>query len=61
MSELITYGALENALVRLGFDITVGPNYRLYRHARTDTTIITPDYPPDQAAEEMRLATVRRW
>ena len=60
MSEPITYGAIENALVRLGFGVTVGPDYRLYHHAATDTTILTPDYPPEQAAEEMRLATVRK-
>ena len=60
MSESITYGAIENALARLGFGVTVGPDYRLYHHTPTDTTVITPDYPPEQAAEEMRLATVRK-
>ena len=60
ISKAITYGAIENALVTLGFDITDGPDYRLYHHAGTDTTIITPDYPPEQAADEMRLATVRK-
>lgn len=59
MSEAITYGMIENALVQLGFDITVGPDYRLYYHAATDTTIVTPDYPLEQAADEMQLATVR--
>lgn len=60
MSEPITYGAIENALMKLGFDVTVGPDYRLYRHAPTETMIVTPDYPPEQAADEMRLATVRK-
>ena len=60
MSEPITYGAIEKALVQLGFDITAGPDYRLYRHEGTNTVIITPDYPLEQAAEEMRLATVRK-
>ena len=59
MPEHITYGALENALVQLGFDVTAGPNYRSYCHAKTETTIVTPDYPLEQAADEMRLATVR--
>ena len=60
MSEPITYGAIENALVSLGFDVTVGPDYRLYRHAPTGTLMVTPDYPPEGPAEEMRLVTVRR-
>lgn len=60
MSEPITYGAIEKALAQLGFDITAGPDYRLYHHEGTNTVIITPDYPPEQAAEEMRLATVRK-
>ena len=60
MSEPITYGAIEKALVQLGFDITAGPDYRLYRHEGTNTVIITPDYPSEEAAEEMRLATVRK-
>lgn len=59
MPEHITYGALEYALVQLGFDVTTGPNYRSYCHVETETTIVTPDYPPEQAADEMRLATIR--
>ena len=59
MSKDITYGALENALVQLGFDVTTGPNYRSYDHAETGTVIVTPDYPLEQAADEMRLATIR--
>ena len=59
MPDQITYGVLENALVQLGFDVTAGPNYRSYCHVETETTIVIPDYPPEQAADEMRLATVR--
>ena len=59
MSEHITYGSIENALTRLGFEVTVGPNYRLYRHAATETVITTPDYPLERAADAMRLASVR--
>ena len=33
MSEPITYGAVENALVTLGFDVTVGPDYSITRAA----------------------------
>lgn len=60
MAEPITYGTIENTLVKLGFDVTVGPDYRLYRHVPTDTMIVTPDYPQEQATDEMRLATVRK-
>jgi len=59
MSEHITYGAIENALTKLGFEVTVGPNYKLYRHAATETVITTPDYPLEQAADAIRLASVR--
>jgi hypothetical protein len=60
MPESILYAAVESALAELGFDVTVGPDYRLYHHAGTDTTIVTPDGPPEQAADALRLATVRR-
>lgn len=46
--------------MRLCFDITVGPDYRLYHHSGTDTIIITPNFPPDQAADDRRLAMVRK-
>jgi len=59
MSEHITCGAIENTPARLGFEVTVGPNYRLYRHAPPETVFTTPDYPLEQTADAMQLESVR--
>ena len=59
MSERVTYGTIKNTLLCLGFDVTVGPNYRLYRHAAAEAEFVMPDYPAEQIADAMRLATVR--
>ena len=56
----ISYAALETALVQVGFDVILGPDYRLYHHAPTDTRILMPDFPREQAADELRLITVRK-
>lgn len=56
----ITFAALETALVQLGFDIVIGPDYRLYHHDPTDTRLLMPDFPYEQAADELRLIEVRK-
>ena len=56
----VTYAALQTALVQLGFDVILGPDYRLYFHKPTDTRILMPDFPYGQAADEIRLITVRK-
>ena len=61
MSEPITYGAIEKALVQLGFDITAGPDYRLYRHEGTNTVIITPDYPLSKPLSRCGWRQSARW
>ena len=56
----ITYAALQTALVQLGFEVILGPDYRLYFHKPTDTRILMPDFPYEEAADEMRLIEVRK-
>lgn len=60
MSETITYGRLEQALIQLGFSKQLGPGYIVFHNDDHDATFVLPNISPSEKVRDVHLIAARQ-